>query len=86
MDGDLWKYNLARITLVDVSDDYQTFLDPLPSDLYPVLREVFLPKYKLIQRLLDDKLVGGYCYDWHEQPESDGDDHWYVGVVSEKLI
>ncbi len=86
MDGELWKYNVAKITLVDVTEDYQTFLDPMPSDFYPVLEEVFLPKYRLIQRLLDKPLVSGYCYDWHEPPEKEGEEHWYVGVVSEKLV
>ncbi|MGI8922604.1 MAG: hypothetical protein ACR2HJ_00960 [Fimbriimonadales bacterium] len=86
LDGELWKYNLARITLVDVSDDYQTLLDPMPSEMYPILKEVCIPKYKLIKRLLDETLVSGYCYDWHEQPEKEGDEHWYVGVVSEKML
>lgn len=86
LDGELWRYNVARITLVDVSGDYETLLDPMPSDFYPVVQEVYLPKYRLIHRLLDTPLVHGYCYDWHEAPEREGEEHWYVGVVSESLL
>lgn len=86
LDGDLWRYNIARVTLVDVSEDYQSFLGPMPSDFYPVLKEVISPKYKLMERLLNQEFVGGYCYDWHEAPDGDGEQHWYVGVVNENLI
>jgi hypothetical protein len=86
LDGDLWKYNLAKITLVDVSEDYSTFMDPMPSDLYPVLHEVVLPKYKLMQKLIGGGLLSGYFYDWHEPPEREGEEQWYVGVVNEKML
>lgn len=88
LDGELWRYNVAKITLVDVTDDYHTLLDPMPSDMYPVVREVFLPKHRLIERLVDESLVDGYCYDWHEAPNDaeTPEEHWYVGVVNERIV
>jgi hypothetical protein len=82
--GKLWQYNLAKVVIVDVSDDYLLMQPPLPSDFYPILREVYMPKYNLINRLPAAKLVNGYLYDWHETPQIE-DDVWYVGVVQEKL-
>jgi hypothetical protein len=86
IEGDLWRYNIVKITFVDVSTDYQTFLDPMPSELYPIIKEVCLPKYKLLEKLVNCDYTGGYLYDWHEPPELEGDEHWYVGVVSESLV
>jgi hypothetical protein len=86
IDGELWKHNVAKITIVDVSEDYRHMLDPLPSNMYPVVKEVWLPKYRLTERLLDDALIMGYQYDWHEVPQNAaGVEHWYVGVVEERL-
>lgn len=82
--GNLWEHNLAKIVIVDVTDDYRLMQPPLPSDLYPVLRETYLPKYKLIDHLPAQELVTGYLYDWHESPEHE-QDVWYVGVVLEEL-
>ena len=82
--GNLWEHNLARVVIVDVTDDYRLMQPPLPSDFYPVLRETYMPKYKLIDRLPAAELVNGYLYDWHESPENDLD-VWYVGVVLEEL-
>ncbi len=82
--GNLWEHNLARIVIVDVTDDYRLMQPPLPSDFYPVLKETYMPKYKLIDRLPAAELVTGYLYDWHESPENDHD-VWYVGVVLEEL-
>ena len=82
--GNLWEHNLARVVIVDVTDDYRLMQPPLPSDFYPVLRETYMPKYKLIDRLPAAELVNGYLYDWHESPENDHD-VWYVGVVLEEL-
>jgi hypothetical protein len=82
--GNLWSYNMARVVVVDVTDDYRLMQPPLPSDFYPVLKETYMPKYKLIDRLPGTELVTGYLYDWHESPE-DELDVWYVGVVLEEL-
>ncbi|MFN8139924.1 MAG: hypothetical protein U0R49_09025 [Fimbriimonadales bacterium] len=83
----LWKYNLAKITVVDVSDDYKMLLDPLPCSMYPVLKETWVPKYRLPGRLLDMDLVNGYHYDWHEVPDAlDEIEHWYVGVVDDAVL
>lgn len=82
--GNLWEWNLAKVVVVDVSDDYQYMLGPMPSEFYPVLREVWLPRHGLSQVVQSDDLVGGYLYDWHEcLDESQGD--WYVGVVRQEL-
>ena len=82
--GKLWEHNLAKVLIVDVTDDYRLMQPPLPSDFYPVLLETYMPKYKLIDRLPGQELISGYLYDWHESPERD-DDVWYVGVVLEEL-
>lgn len=88
IDGDLWRYNLVRVTFVDVTEDYTTLLDPLPSAFYPVVREVWLPRYKLLQTVAYRHCLSGYLYDWHEAPEDEGEPepHWYVGVVSEEFL
>lgn len=84
---ELWKFNLAKITVVDVSDDYKMMLDPLPCSMYPVLKEYWVPAYKLPNGLLDSELVIGYHYDWHELPSNqDGFEHWYVGVVDAAVL
>lgn len=86
IDGELWKHNMAKITIVDVSDDYRHMLEPMPSHMYPVVKEVWLPKYKLAERLLEEGLITGYQYDWHEVPLDKQDvEHWYVGVVADTL-
>ncbi|CAN5572239.1 hypothetical protein BH11ARM1_BH11ARM1_04650 [soil metagenome] len=82
--GNLWEYNLARVIVVDVTDDYLLMQPPLPSYFYPVLREVWLPKHQLGRTFPHDDLVPGYLYDWHETPESDLGS-WYVGVVDANL-
>lgn len=82
--GNLWEHNLCRVVVVDVSDDYRLMQPPMPSDFYPVLREVWLPRYLLSEKLPSESLVTGYLYDWHES--GDGQSAcWYVGVVSEDL-
>lgn len=84
--GELWKHNVAKITIVDVTEDYRHMLDPMPSHMYPVVKEVWLPKYKLAERLLEEGLITGYQYDWHEVPLGPHDvEHWYVGVVADAL-
>jgi hypothetical protein len=82
--GNLWEHNLCRVVIVDVSDDYRLMQPPMPSDFYPVLREVWLPRHLLSKKLPTESLVHGYLYDWHES----GDNRngcWYVGVVAEDL-
>jgi len=81
--GNLWEYNLAHIVVVDVTDDYTLMQSPLPIDLYPVLKETWLPKHGLMSLLPDVDLVEGYLYDWHESPNVSGE-CWYVGVVKEE--
>ncbi len=82
--GNLWEYNLVRVIVVDVSDDYVLMQPPMPNDFYPVLREVWLPRHHLSQKLPNSGLVDGYLYDWHESPEA-ADGSWYVGVVQQQL-
>ncbi len=82
--GNLWEFNLAKVVVVDVTDDYTLMQPPLPSALYPVLTETYIPRYRLIDQLPDAMLVEGYLYDWHEKP-SDEMGSWYVGVVKRDL-
>jgi hypothetical protein len=84
IDGNLWEYNLARVRVVDVTDDYRLMKPPLPGDLYPVLAEVWVPKVMLDEKISDLRLVDGYLYDWHEMPGQDG--FWYVGVVDQVML
>jgi len=83
--SDLWRFNLAKIVVVDVSDDYLYMQPPLPTDWYPVLREVWVTSMDLDSRLASLNLVEGYLYDWHQTPEIEGEP-WYVGVVNSGLI
>ena len=84
IDGDLWQFNLARIVIIDVSDDYALMQPPLPTECYPVLREMLVPRHGLIGQFPKKDLVDGYLYDWHERPMNDFD-AWYVGVVRKDL-
>lgn len=92
--GDLWKYNLAKVTVVDVSADYaflddslHLLLEPLPSNFYPILKEIWIPTVHLPRRFLEDDFIEGYHYEWHETPESlDGLQHWVVGVTQADAI
>ncbi len=81
---DLWQYNLAKVIVVDVSDDYRLMQPPMPSDFYPVLTETWLPRHNLSTWLAQESLVNGYLYDWHESPHSE-EEPWYVGVVDQAL-
>src|SRR5437588_291864 len=80
---DLWQYNLAKVIVVDVSDDYRLLQPPMPSDFYPVLTETWLPRHNLSNWLAQESLVNGYLYDWHESPGPE-EEPWYVGVVDQK--
>ncbi len=82
--GDLWEFNLAKVIVVDVSDDYELMQPPLPTSCYPVIAEVWMPRHKLMDRLPDTPLVQGFLYDWHETPKS-GRQDWVVGVVRESI-
>lgn len=82
--GCLWKLNLVRVVVVDVTDDYTLMQPPMPSSFYPVLQEIWLPRHKLGFNLSKVDLINGYLYDWHEMPVST-DGSWYVGVVDASL-
>lgn len=82
--GDLWEFNLAKVVIVDVTDDYALMQPPLPNECYPVLKECYLPRHGLTQTLPRDDLLTGYLYDWHQSPDFEGG-LWYVGVVKEEL-
>ena len=82
--GNLWEYNLTKVIIIDVSDDYRFMQSPMPSDFYPVLAEAWLPTYRLDEQLPIREFVSGYLYDWHEISEERAD-CWYVGVVKEEL-
>ncbi len=84
LDGALWKYNLVKVVIVDVTDDYRLMQPPMPSEFYPVLEERWLPSHGLAESLPHDDLLAGYLYDWHESPIG-ASDEWYVGVVREDL-
>jgi hypothetical protein len=81
---ELWRFNLARVIVVDVTDDYKLMQPPMPSDFYPVIQEMWLPRHKLGESLHEKTLISGYLYDWHEMAES-GHGPWYVGVVQADL-
>jgi hypothetical protein len=81
---ELWKYNLAKVVILDVTDDYELMQPPLPNSCYPVLRETYLPIYQLQGRVDDLSLVEGFLYDWHQSPDA-SDPAWYFGMVDEQL-
>jgi hypothetical protein len=82
--GNLWEFNLVRVIVVDVTDDYRLMQPPMPSDFYPVITEKWLPRHNLSHLLSHDLLVHGYLYDWHETPDFEGGS-WYVGMVHEDM-
>lgn len=82
--GNLWEFNFAKVIIIDVSDDYRLMQPPLPSECYPVVKEVLLPRHNLSARLPQEGLVPGFLYDWHQTPPNDAGE-WYVGVVDEQL-
>jgi hypothetical protein len=83
--GDLWDYNLARVVVVDVTDDYQLMQPPMPGDCYPVLYETYMPIYGLTKTLANSVSTEHFLYDWHESP-MDGRSEWYVGVVEKARV
>jgi hypothetical protein len=82
--GNLWEYNLAKVVVIDVSEDYRLLQSPMPNGFYPVLRELWFPRHNLPTVLTNAQLVQGYLYDWHETGDSLSDS-WYVGVVAAEL-
>jgi hypothetical protein len=82
--GNLWEYNMAKVVIIDVSEDYRLLQSPMPNGFYPVLKESWLPRHNLPRTLVNEPLVQGYLYDWHETGESEKDS-WYVGVVAAEL-
>lgn len=85
LEGNLWQHNFAKLVVLDVSDDYELMQPPLPHVCYPVLAEMWLPRYKLVDRLPETPLVEGYLYDWHESAD-DEKEEWFVGVVRQEMV
>lgn len=83
--GNLWEYNLAKVVVIDVSEDYRSMQPPMPSECYPVLKEVWVPTYQIVQNVTKGIKVDGYLYDWHESP-AEAFGTWYVGVVHSALL
>ena len=83
--GNLWEYNLSRVVVIDVTEDYRSMSPPLPSECYPVLKEVWIPTYQLMGPVPERVKVDGYLYDWHESPVEEYGT-WYVGVVHSGLL
>ncbi len=82
--GNLWEWNLTKVVVVDVTDDYKLMLGPMPSEFYPVLEERYVPTLELDRQIRSHAWVDGYLYDWHETPSEDRGP-WYVGVVDAAL-
>lgn len=82
--GNLWEWNMVRVIVIDVTDDYRLMQPPLPSECYPILEERLLPRHNLDRTLPQSALVEGYLYDWHETTDAEGGE-WYVGVVDARL-
>lgn len=82
--GNLWEWNLTRVVVVDVTEDYRMMLTPMPGEFYPILEELWLPMHNLEGFLQQDHLIDGYLYDWHESP-AHLNGNWYVGVVKQDL-
>lgn len=85
IDGNLWEYNLARVVVVDVTDDYRLMKPAMPSECYPVLAEIWVPRYMLKDKITEIPLVDGYLYDWHQSPAKESE-HWYIGVVDRVML
>ena len=85
MHGKLWEFNLVKVVIVDVTDDYRLMQPPMPSDFYPVIGELWLPKYNLASQLANCDFMNGYLYDWHEKPVNECG-NWYVGMVEADIM
>lgn len=84
LDGNLWDFNMAKVLVVDVSDDYRLLQPPLPTECYPVLAEMWMPLLSLNSDIAGLPLVEGYLYDWHQEPQDQGT--WVVGVVDQAIL
>lgn len=82
LDGELWAHNLARVIVVDVTDDYRLMQPSLPPAYYPVLAELWLPRAGLLETIVGRRLVEGHLYDWHYPADEEGE-VVYVGVVQD---
>ena len=82
--GNLWEFNLTKVVVVDVSDDYELMQPPLPTSCYPVIAELWLPRHGLLDRFPLEPLVDGFLYDWHQRPDAESAD-WVVGVVRQDV-
>jgi hypothetical protein len=85
LDGPLWQYNLAKVVVVDVTDDYELMQPAMPGHCYPVLYETYIPLFSLKQDVANALSTDRFLYDWHEQP-TDGFGEWYVGVVEKSRV
>lgn len=85
IEGNLWEHNFARVHVLDVSDDYELMREPLPTCCYPVIAEMWVPRWRLPDGLPKQSLAPGYLYDWHDCPDPILDE-WFVGVVREELV
>jgi len=85
MDGPLWQHNLAKVVVLDVSDDYHLMQPPLPNECYPVLVETYVPRHRVLKHFNELHLVEGFLYDWHQSPDSE-EDCWYIGMVNSELV
>lgn len=83
--SNLWEYNLAKVLVIDVSDDYQLQQPPLPPTCYPVLHEAYFPVFEIVNRLIEGELVDGFQYDWHQEP-NENECRWIVGMVRAGLL
>lgn len=81
LDGSLTHFNIARVVVLDVTEDYLSMRHPLPTMCYPVVTEMWMPRINMPDRLANDRLLEGYLYDWHVTPETH-EGIWYVGVVN----
>lgn len=84
---DLWKYNFAEVTFVDVTDLYERRrygLPEVPYDFHLVVSTGLVPVYRLAKGIsgLEPE---GYCYDWHSEPERTGE-AWVVHVVKKDRL
>lgn len=80
LDGSLTPFNIARVVVLDVTEDYVSLRNPLPPLCYPVVTEMWLPRINMPEKLAADRLLEGYLYDWHVTPDT-LEGIWYVGVV-----
>lgn len=85
IDGELWRHNLTKLVVIDVSDDYLLMQPALPNDFYPVVTEVWVPNCNLKASITQIGESEGYLYDWHEISE-DIMNEVTVGVVRANIL